>query len=247
MRRTAPEALRSALLTILDAKGRDSDGEFDPHDTVRRVLGKVSNQIGPNERIQELRGWINSLDMSDAQRVLSELALDEGEEELLNEALARADENIEIRDGNLVKRDAPGEVLGVLHLESRTTQLLSGRFAPVLAQYQRALEMLGAHPMNQEKAISEAVGSLEAVVRIVGGNKDFGANVNIVFRGQNAWTKMLSGIFGKLQGYRSQVPGAGHGRYADSAISDAEASFVVRTCGAAIAWVIEDNEEGRWI
>jgi hypothetical protein len=151
VRRKAPEALRSALLTILEDKGRDSDGEFDPHYTVGRVLGKVSKEIGPNERSQELRGWINRLDMNDAQRLLSEVALDEGEEDLLNETLVRADEDIEIRDGKLMKRDALGEVLEVLHLESRTAQLLSGRFSPVLVQYQRALEMMNAHPMNQEK------------------------------------------------------------------------------------------------
>lgn len=243
----APEALRSALFSVLDDRGRYSDGEFDPHDLVRRVLGKSSDEPGPSERQFELRGWVNSLDLEDAQRVITAAGLDEDETVLVNDALARAGEELEVWEDRIVRTDGVATVLDVLHLEHQTAALLSGPFAAVLKQYQRALDFLETRPVEQEKAISEAVGALEAVVRIAGGGgKDFGPNVTTLFKDQPVWTKLLSKTLGQLQGYRSQVPGAGHGRYADSDVTDAEVRYVVRASGTAIAWVIEDHRDGRF-
>jgi hypothetical protein len=137
----------------------------------------------------------------------------------------------------------------VLGLEAESATLLTGKFAPVLVQYQRALRSLDAHPVEQEKAVSEAVGALEAVVRITlgsGATKDFGPNCKLLFRNVEPWTKVLERILGLLQGYRSQLPGAGHGRYTSHNVTDAEVRFVVRTCGSAIAFLIEDDDRGRW-
>jgi hypothetical protein len=231
---------------VLDDRGRDSDGEFDPHDAVRRVLGKSSDEWGPSERRFELKGWLNSIDLEDAQRVIQAVGLDEDETALLNEALARAGEKLEVREDRILRTDDVATVLNVLHLERETTALLSGPFSAVLQQYQRALDFLDERPVEQEKAISEAVGALEAVVRIASnGGKDFGANATLLFRRQHAWTKLLGKTLGQLQGYRSQVPGAGHGRYAASDVTDAEVTFVVRAAGTAIAWIIEDHRDGR--
>lgn len=242
----APEALRSALFTVLDERGRHSDGEFDPHEVVRRILGRSSDEWGPSERQFELRGWVNGLDLEDAQRVITVMGLDEDETALVNDALARAGEELEISEDRIVGTDGVATVLNVLHLEHETAALLSGPFAVVLKQYQRALDFLDAIPVEQEKAISEAVGALEAVVRIAGGGgKNFGANVTALFKDQPVWTKLLSLTLGQLQGYRSQVPGAGHGRYAESDVTDAEVRYVVRAAGTAIAWVIEDHRDGR--
>lgn len=242
----APEALRSTLVSVLDDRARNSDGEFDPHELVRRVLGKSSDEWGPSERRFELKSWLNSLDLEDAQRVIQAVGLDEDETASLNDALARAGDDLEIREDRIVRAGGVATALNVLHLEHETAALLSGPFSAVLKQYQRALDFLDERPVEQEKAISEAVGALEAVVRVAAnGGKDFGANVTLLFKSQPAWTKLLSRTLGQLQGYRSQVPGAGHGRYAESDVTDAEVTYVVRAAGMAIAWIIEDHRDGR--
>ncbi len=242
----APEALRSALFSVLDDRARDSDGEFDPHEAVRRVLGKSSDEWGPSERRFELKNWVNLLDLEDAQRVIQAVGLDEDETALLNDGLARAGDELEVREDRILRTDGVATVLNVLHLEHETVALLNGPFSAVLKQYQRALDFLDERPVEQEKAISEAVGALEAVVKVASdGGKDFGANVTLLFRGQPTWTKLLGKTLGQLQGYRSQVPGAGHGRYAESDVTDAEVTYVVRAAGMAIAWIIEDHQDGR--
>lgn len=242
----APEALRSALSSVLDDRARNSDGEFDPHEAVRRVLGKSSDGWGPSERRFELKNWVNLLDLEDAQGVIQAVGLDEDETALLNDGLARAGDELEVREDRILRTDGVATVLNVLHMEHETVALLSGPFSAVLKQYQRALDFLDERPVEQEKAISEAVGALEAVVKVASnGGKDFGANVTLLFRGQLSWTKLLSKTLGQLQGYRSQAPGAGHGRYAESDVPDAEVTYVVRAAGMAIAWIIEDHRDGR--
>lgn len=243
----APEALRSALLHVLDQQAIDSEGEFDPHHLLSRVLGKMSTEWGPNEKWQEVRSWVNSLTIVQVQQVLNEITLSTREEEFINGKLAQAGDDLRVLDGVLVTRDEVGEALGLLDLTDEPTMLLVGQFGPVLRQYQRALDSLNAHPMEQEKAISEAMGALEAVVRLASsGGKDFGPNIKSLVANEAAWTRILGTAISQLQGYRSQVPGAGHGRYAPSDVTDAETQFFVRTCGAAIAWIIQDHQLGRW-
>lgn len=247
-RQRAPEPLRSGLLTVLEERGQHSDGEFDGHEVLRRLLGKTSYAQGASDQRLEIQDWVGSLSLEDAQRLISSVGLDEAETSELNGLLARAGEELEIDgEGRIVRSDGIAQVLGVLHLEHEAEVLLGGPLQPVLKQYQRALAFLDTHPMEQEKAVSEAVGALEAVVRLTaaGGGKDFGKNLVQLFAGQKPWTVGLSKILGQLQGFRNQTPGAGHGRYADSDITDAEVKFVVRAAGSAIAWVIEDSEAGR--
>jgi hypothetical protein len=75
-------------------------------------------------------------------------------------------------------KDEVGEALGLLDLTDEPTTLLVGQLDLVLLRCQRALDALNAYPMEQEKAISEAMGALEAVVRLAGsGGKDFGPNI----------------------------------------------------------------------
>jgi hypothetical protein len=235
------------LLHVLDEQARGSEGEFDPHHLLSRVLGKISTEWGPSEKRYEVRSWVHSLTLVQAQQVLDEITLSEEEEDFINGKLAQAGDDLRILDGALVPRDEVGEALGLLDLTDEPTALLVGQFGPVLRQYQRALDSLNAHPMEQEKAISEAMGALEAVVRLAGGGgKDFGPNIRSLVQNEAAWTRLLGTAISQLQGYRSQVPGAGHGRYVPSDVSDAETQFFVRTCGAAIAWIIQDHQLGRW-
>jgi hypothetical protein len=243
----APEPLRSVLFSILDDQAYASEGEFDAHDYVRRIVGKSSDAQPGSESRMEFQDWVHSLTLDEARQVIDGLSLDDSEVEQINLALSKAGGALIVRDGELVESDEIGEALEVLHLAAEASTLLKGRFAPVVKQYQRSLDCLSQVPIEQEKAISEAVGALEAVVRIVANHgQDFGPNVTKMFSSERGWTKALSKTLGALQGYRSQVPGAGHGRYADSDLTDAEVRFVVRACGSAIAWVLEDDEIGRW-
>lgn len=243
----APEALRSALLHVLGQQSVDSDGNFDPHHILSRVLGKIGTEWGPSEKWQAVRNWVNSLTIDQVQQVLNEVELNAREEEFINGKLAQSGDDLRVIDGVLVTRDEVGEALGLLDLTGEPTALLVGQFGPVLRQYQRALDYLNAQPMEQEKAISEAMGALEAVVRLAcSGGKDFGPNLKSLVANERAWTRLLGAAISQLQGYRSQVPGAGHGRYTQSDVTDAETQFFVRTCGAAIAWIIQDHQLGRW-
>jgi len=243
----APEALRSALLHVLGQQSVDSEGEFDPHDLLCRILGRIGTEWGPSEKWQAVRNWVHSLSIDQVQQVLNEMELSAREEEFINGKLAQAGDDLRVLDGVLVARDEVGEALSLMNLTDVPATLLVGQFDPVLCQYQRALDSLNAQPMEQEKAISEAMGALEAVVRLVSsGGKDFGPNLKSLVANERAWTRLLGTAVSQLQGYRSQVPGAGHGRYTRSDVTDAETQFFVRTCGAAIAWIIQDHQRGRW-
>jgi hypothetical protein len=98
----APEALRSALLHVLDQQASDSEGEFDPHHVLSRVLGKMSTPWGPSEKYQEVRNWVNSLTLAQVEQILNEIVLSAREEEFINDKLARAGEDLRVFDGVLV-------------------------------------------------------------------------------------------------------------------------------------------------
>lgn len=243
----APQALRSALLYTYDERAYATEGEFDPYRVFGRVLGKIGDEWGPSEKQYEVQTWMNALTLDQAQLLLNEAPLDETEENEINARLAQAGEDLRVRDSVLVNNDEVGEALDLMGLAHEPVALLTGQFKPVLQQYQRALDSLHAHPMQQEKAISEAMGALEAVVRLVSGNaRDFGPNIKALFSNEEPWTRLLGVTISQFQGYRSQVPGAGHGRYKESDVTDAEAEFFVRSAGAAIAWIVRDHEAGRW-
>jgi hypothetical protein len=79
----APEALRSALLHLLGQQAVDSEGEFDPHHLLSRVLGKIGTEWGPSEKWQAVRNWVNSLTIDQVQQVLNEVELSAREEEFI--------------------------------------------------------------------------------------------------------------------------------------------------------------------
>lgn len=243
----APEALKGAVMTLLLERD-EKEYEPHPHELVRRALHKSSTAEWPNDRVYELKQWLDGATLEDFSRILQAMQLDEDEEERVNEALGRSDKDLTVLNGRLQKSGSVSQVLQLTGLAEEAAQLLNGKFGPPLKQYQRALEALEAYPVNQEKAVSEAVGALEAVLQLMAGKgyRGFTKDVDDILRGERPWTRLLGKSLGQLQGYRSQLPGAGHGRYAESEVTDAEARFVVRTCGAAIAYLIEDHQRGRW-
>lgn len=106
----APEALRSALLHVLGQQAVDSEGEFDPHHLLSRVLGKIGTEWGPSEKWQAVRNWVNSLTIDQVQQVLNEVELSAREEEFINGKLAQAGDDLRVLDGVLVTRDEVGRL-----------------------------------------------------------------------------------------------------------------------------------------
>jgi hypothetical protein len=130
----APEALRSALLHVLGQRSVDSEGEFDPHDLISRVLGKIGTEWGPSEKWQAVRNWVHSLTIDQVQQVLNEVELSAKEEEFINDRLAQAGDDLRALDGVLVAKDEVGETLGLMNRTDEPTTLLVGQFGPVLRQ-----------------------------------------------------------------------------------------------------------------
>lgn len=106
----APEALRSALLHVLDQQAIDSEGESDPYHLLSRVLSKMSTEWGPAEKRQQVRNWVNSLTVAQVQEVLNEIVLSSRDEEFINGKRAQAGDDLQVLDGVLVTRDEVGEL-----------------------------------------------------------------------------------------------------------------------------------------
>lgn len=142
--------------------------------------------------------------------------------------------------------DPEGDLLKVAGLEDEATAVLDEKFKDVSEQWTRALKALRSRPTDPEKAVGEAIGALEAVVRILAGHKDFGKNVDAIFANEPSWAKALAASMKSLYGYSSQTPGVRHGRYTDSLLEQSEATYVARICGSAIAYLIAGDRAGRW-
>jgi len=155
----------------------------------------------------------------------------------VNDSFVRTGLAYEMIDNRISLYDPESDELGIGGDEDFATKVLVEEFAPVAAQYGRALTALRGRPSDPEKAIGEALGAVEAVVRILGGKPEFSANVDkLVGQGQ-PWKGALAASIKSLYGYASQVPGARHGRYEEPVVAIEEATMVVRMCGATIAYL----------
>jgi hypothetical protein len=96
--------------------------------------------------------------------------------------------------------------------------------------------------MDLEKAVSESVGALEGVARIITGQKDFGKAVDAALSGREG-AGALGASLKALYGYASQLPGARHGRHSEPDVTIADARVVVRMAGSAIAYLIDAAEQ----
>lgn len=132
----APEALRAALVSLLDARGRSAaeDGEDSDigYRLVADVVGKVPRAAYGEEKILEMNGWIDRITNGDAAELIERLDLREHETERLNKKI-RGETSLEVIDGEL--RDRPAENGG-----HRTSQFLGGG---ALAHVYKATSPLG--------------------------------------------------------------------------------------------------------
>ncbi len=146
---------------------------------------------------------------------------------------------IEVFDPESLELEIAGE-------EDDAAEVLVGKFEAANSQYKKALDMLRGRPADYEKAVSEAVGALEAVARILGERKDFGSNIDKLFNSALPWEKSLSASIKALYGYASNTPGARHGRYTDPMLDHEDALLTVRMAGALIAYLTGRDRLGSW-
>jgi hypothetical protein len=240
----APEDLRVVLRSILCERSElfayyklceKLHRQRDPN-----IWGGAAAEVEAGRLIDQLE-WFEVFDM------LEEHVSGPSQEEAVNASFARTGLAYEMVGNEISLYEPEGQELKVSGIEAEAVSAFTGQFKPVARQYDRALGALRGRPADPEKAISEALGALEAVARILGGRQDFGANMNALFANSPEWAKALSASLKALYGYGSQVPGARHGRYTDSLVEMEEALFVVRTCGSAIAYLIAMHRLRRWL
>lgn len=153
-------------------------------------------------------------------------------------------EMVEGHRGNWIENyDPEGEELDVQNIPEDSESLLSGKFSEPGEQWGRALAALRGRPVEPTKAISEAIGALEGVVRILSDKKDFGAGINALLTGpgDEPWNGSMAASIKAMYGYTSQVPGARHGQWSKPGVKLAEATFVVRFCGSTIALLLSEK------
>jgi hypothetical protein len=194
---------------------------------------------GAKDALPEVAGMVDYLDWIDVFELLEELARTRDlDPEEVNEAFIRCGLAYEMKEeGEIHLWDPEGAELGVAGDEYEPLEVLDREFKPARKQYQRALKAIHGRPSDPEKAISEAFGALEAVGRIATGERTFARAVDALFNEGEDWTKALVKSINALHGYASQLPGARHGRHRDAALDLEEALYVVRACGAAIAYI----------
>ena len=252
---SAPEEIRQALFTYID------DREISPlwvYGEVCKVIGKIPdpNIWGAKFALPELRRIVARIQWNEFYDLIEKLAQvgsfewngwfkQHGFQQYMNAAFANAGVAWEF-DGNgcLIHFDPEGEELKLDTIEQVAAKSMNGAFQPAVEQYLRAIEYLNRRPPGFENAVKDSVGALEAVTKILSGRDTLGTAVDSLFPGIDE-RKPLIEIMKKLQGYRSSVPGSGHGRYKDSEVSFNEVQFVIRISGAAIAYLIGLHREGK--
>lgn len=161
-------------------------------------------------------------------------------DEEINEILAREGIAYEIVDGKFYPYDPEGGDLG-LDTENPIDSS-DDKFAPVRAQFQRALTLLNGIPADYPGAIREALNSVEGVLRIRAEDRNLSLSNGLDrFLGSKPTRKLISESLKKLYGYSTQVPGARKSEYAPPEVEFPEAAFVVRTAGAAVAMLIAEH------
>jgi len=244
----APDDLRVVLLSILV----EDQGYLGAYRTLIEAAHRLPDpNVWSNDWAKpHVYQLIDQLDWFAVFDLLEEQAVTAHEITQVNESFARTGLAYEMdgtRSGSEIRfYDPEGDELGVTALEDEALEVLVGEFAPVREQHERALTALRARPAEDEKAISESIGALEAVVRVLAGGQNFGQNVNKLFENEPPWAKALAKSLTALYGYSSQVPGARHGRYTDPVLTHEEALYVARTCGSASAYLVAGDRTGRW-
>lgn len=156
----------------------------------------------------------------------------------VNDSLARSSIAYVMQGGLFEDFDAEAQELGLEDADA--SSLLTGKYAPVAPQYQKALKKLHAVPSDYEGALADALNAIEAVAKIATGSTKGTLSdvVKSLFPDGAGYHQPLREAITKLYAYSNQVPGGRHGRWAEPQIAHLETAFVVRTVGALIALIV---------
>lgn len=232
----APPPLRALLLELM----QDRWGNRRSYNMLCSMVGLVPdpNIIGDNTAYREFVRLVNYIEWFEVFDILERVGPAGLSDGAINDRFAMCGLAYEMTDGKIDLFDPEGDAHDLAALEYDAETLLDGRYSAVREQYAKGLAALHGRPADLEKAISESVGALEAVARIVAGKKDFGPAVDVALA-DRPWMGGMKATLKALYGYASDVPGARHGRHAESGVEFAEARFVVRMVGSAIVYLIE--------
>ncbi len=247
MLEAAPDDLRSLLREILADERGPLGGYKILCGTLHRVPDPdIWSDQGASEEFSRLLGRLEWFEVFDLLEEHGGNWVDEINDSFARCGLAYEAHGTFSHGVKIEIHDPESAELEVSAIEDDAVGVLTGKYQPVLEQYQRALSALRCRPADDEKAISESLGAVEAVARILGGGKDFGANIDKLFLKSPAWAKALAASLKALYGYGSQVPGARHGRYTDPLLAHEDALYVVRVCGCAISYLAAGDRSARW-
>lgn len=209
----------------------------------------TSDYNSPSWVSQKLEELVAGLEWLSVYRLLEEQALNSRSgiatyASRVNEMLSRTGVAYEMVNGRLQRLDTTGTATGVDGDERLAIEVMTGRFHPAQSQYLRAVQALDAIPTRPKDAVRESVNALEAILKVITGRSDasLGAVATELTRDPDTpWRNSLGASLKSLYGYSSQVPGARHGQYIDAEVTPAEAALVVRMCGAAIVYFIDQH------
>jgi hypothetical protein len=233
----APEAVRALLRRMMLADW----GALGAYRRMCEVLEEVpdadvwSNQ-GAASYVDHKLGQLEWFEVFD---LLEELCSGVDDDEV-NGVFARCGLVYEMGDGQIHLFDPEGDELGVTGSEFEAVSYLKGDYAAVRAQYQRALDALHGRPADLERAVADALNALEAVARVISGDKDFGKAIDASLNGR-PHAGALGATLKALYGWASQLPGARHGRHEEPDLSYDDAFLAVRLAGAAIVYLITNE------
>jgi hypothetical protein len=194
----------------------------------------------PARRLLDEMSWLDVYEALEAEASATKGVLRAELQKSVNKALSRSGIAYEMRDGRFEFYEPAANEFETRHDEDKANASLTGEFEPVRKQYLSALRNLRSMPSNLEGAVADALNALEAVVKIVKGNRTatLGDLARKLFSDSPGYHAPLRLAIEKLYAYSNQVPGARHGRYAEPDIAYAETVMVVRTVGAIITFLV---------
>lgn len=150
-------------------------------------------------------------------------------------------------DGIPWRLDHQGRVIRALNpqvakqIQEARTLLTSPRFKGPDEQFERAIGYLNKRPdPDEENCVKDAIGAVEAVANILAGST--GVQLNRLLDRE----PFTSGIhptirqaIDKIYAYRGAAPGVGHGQVGPSAVSLAEAMWVLAISTATILYFVQ--------
>jgi hypothetical protein len=231
----APESIR-ALLLKLAIKQWGAVGAYKRLCEARRVVPDPGIW-GTGPASQLAQDYVMRIEWFEVFNLLEELS-DRSTQETINEAFAQAGLGYEMVDDQVWLWDSEAEQLDITGIEFEVPSLLDGRFAPVREQFQRALAALHGRPPELEKAVSESVGALEAVVHIISGQKDFAKAIDACL-GRRQHVGALGQSLKAMYGWSSQLPGARHGRHQEPDLTYDEAFLTLRMVASVIVYLLK--------